>query len=151
MARMYSGKKGKAGSKKPVNKHKLAWIRYSNKEVEQLITKLAKQGKSKSEIGMILRDTYGIPSVKDLLNKRLHKILEENKLAQKLPEDMVALIKNEINIIKHFDKNKRDMHAKRGLLLTESKIHRLAKYYKNKGVLPKDWNYDRKQAAILVS
>src|SRR3989344_2787483 len=100
MARMYSGKKGKAGSKKPVSKRKLTWIRYSNKEAEQLIIKLAKQGKSKSEIGMILRDTYGIPSVKDLLSKRLHKILEENKLTQKLPEDMVALIKNEIRTIK---------------------------------------------------
>jgi len=151
MARMYSGKKGKAGSKKPVSKRKLTWIRYSNKEAEQLIIKLAKQGKSKSEIGMILRDTYGIPSVKDLLSKRLHKILEENKLTQKLPDDMVALIKNEIRTIKHFDKNKKDMHAKRGLLLTESKIHRLAKYYKNKGILPKEWTYNRKQAEILVS
>ncbi len=148
---MYSGKKGKSGSKKPIKKHKLAWIRYSTKEIEQLITKLAKQGKSQSEIGMILRDTYGVPSVRDLLKKKLNKILEENKLLPKLPEDLSYLIKNEINLVKHFERNKKDMHAKRGLLLTESKIHRLAKYYKNIGKLPKDWTYDRKQAEILVS
>ena len=83
MARRYSGKKGKSGSKKPIKKHKLTWIRYSNKEIEQLIIKLAKQGKSQSEVGMVLRDTYGVPSVRDLLKKKLHEILKENKL---LPE-----------------------------------------------------------------
>ncbi len=151
MGRMYSGKKGKSGSKKPVKKHKLTWIRYSNKEIEQLIIKLAKQGKSQSEIGMILRDTYGVPSVRDILKKKLYKILEENKIIPKLPEDLTSLIKNEIKIIKHFERNKKDMHAKRGLLLTESKIHRLSKYYKRIGKLPQNWTYDRKQAEILVS
>ena len=148
---MYSGKKGKSGSKKPVKKHKLTWIRYSNKEIEQLIIKLAKQGKSQSEIGMILRDTYGVPSVRDILKKKLYKVLEENKIIPKLPEDLTSLIKNEIKIIKHFERNKKDMHAKRGLLLTESKIHRLSKYYKRIGKLPQNWTYDRKQAEILVS
>ncbi len=80
MGRMYSGKKGKSGSKKPVKKRRLTWIRYSGKEVEQLVIKLAKQGKSQSEIGMILRDTYGVPSVRDLLKKKLNKILQEDKL-----------------------------------------------------------------------
>ena len=151
MARMYSGKHGKSGSKKPIKKHKLTWIRYSNKEIEQIIVKLAKQGKSQSDIGMILRDTYGVPSVRDLLKKKLHKILEENKLLPKLPEDLSYLIKNEIKIIKHMDRNKKDMHAKRGLLLNESKINRLSKYYKRIGRLPQSWTYDRKQAEILVS
>ena len=151
MARMYSGKHGKSGSKKPIKKHKLTWIRYSNKEIEQLIIKLAKQGRSQSEIGMILRDTYGVPGVRDLLKKKLNKVLVENKLTPKLPEDITSLIRNEIKIIKHLEKNKKDMHAKRGLFLTESKIHRLSKYYKTIGKLPKDWKYDRKQAEIIVS
>ena len=150
MGRMYSGKKGKSGSKKPVKKHKLTWMRYSGKEVEQLIIKLAKQGKTQSEIGMILRDTYGIPSTKELLTKKIGKILSENNLQPKLPEDLSNLIKREIIIKKHFDRNKKDMHSKRGLLITESKIHRLAKYYRRIGRLPKDWKYDRKQAELLV-
>ncbi len=151
MARMYSGKHGKSGSKKPVRKHKLVWIRYQDHEIEQLILKLAKQNKSSSEIGMILRDTYGIPDVKDLLKKKLNKVLEENNVLPSLPEDLSSLIKREIQIIKHFERNKKDMHAKRGLLLTESKIHRLSKYYKKIGKLSKDWKYTREQAEILVS
>ncbi len=150
MARLYSGKKGKSGSKKPVKKHKLTWIRYSEEEIKQLIIKLAKQGKLQSEIGMILRDTYGIPNVRDLIKKKLGEFLGENKLNPKLPEDLSSLIKREIQIIKHLDRNKKDMHAKRGLLLTGSKIHRLSKYYKRTGKLPRDWTYDRKQAEILV-
>ena len=148
---MYSGKHGKSGSKKPLRKHKLTWIRYSNKEIEQLILKLAKQGKSSSDIGMILRDTYGIPNVRELLKKKLYKVLEENKLMPKIPYDLISLIKNEIRTTKHLDRNKKDMHAKRGLLLTESKIHRLSKYYKKTGMLPENWVYDRKQAEILIS
>src|SRR3989344_460617 len=151
MARRYSGKRGKSGSKKPLRKNKLIWIRYQNKEIEQLIIKLAKQGKSQSEIGMILRDTYGVPSVREILKKKLNKVLEENKLLPKLPQDLTSLIKHEIVLMKHFERNKKDMHAKRGLLLTKSQINRLSKYYKRIGKLPENWKYIREQAEILVS
>ena len=101
MARKYSGKKGKSGSKKPVKKTKQVWLRYSDKEVEQLIIKLSKQDNTQSKIGTILRDTYGVPDVRRILNKKIGKILEENKLKPKLPEDLVALIKKQLNIFKH--------------------------------------------------
>ncbi len=43
MARMYSRKKGKSGSKKP--KQKVAkWVDYKPKEIEDLVIKYAKQG-----------------------------------------------------------------------------------------------------------
>lgn len=151
MSRRYSGKKGKSGSKKPIKKAKKVWLRYSNEEVEQLIIKLAKQGYTQSKMGIMLRDTYGIPDVKTILNKKIGKVLEENKLKSKLPEDLLSLIKKELNILKHLEINKKDMPAKRGLLLTESKINRLVKYYKRKGILEKDWVYDREKAKLLVS
>ena len=72
---MYSGKKGKSGSKKPIKKTKKVWLRYSNEEVEQLIVKLSKQGYTQSKIGTILRDTYGVPDVRTILNKKIGKIL----------------------------------------------------------------------------
>ncbi|MEK6841465.1 MAG: 30S ribosomal protein S15 [Nanoarchaeota archaeon] len=150
MGRMYSGKKGKAGSKRPVKKRKLTWIRYSPKEIEQLIIKLAKQGKSQSEIGMILRDTYGVPGIRDLLKRTLNEILVENKLALAIPEDLSNLIKHEIRIKKHLEIHKHDMHARRGLLLTNSKINRVVKYCKRIGKLPQSWNYDTKTAEILI-
>lgn len=150
MARMYSRRKGKAGSKKPVKKVKPVWIRYTAKEIEQLVVKLVKAGKSASEIGIILRDTYGVPNVKTLTKKKISKILEENKVGPKLPYDLVALIKRDIAIMKHLDTNKKDMTARRGLMLTESKIRRLTKYYKGVGKLPSDWSYDRSKAKLLI-
>ena len=147
---MYSRRKGKSGSKKPVKKGKISWLRYSENEIEQLIIKLAKQGKSQSEIGMILRDTYGVPDVKRILNIKISKILRDHKLNKEIPEDLLNLVKKEINLMKHLELNKKDMSARRGLILTESKINRLVKYYKKKGVLSKDWVYDREKAKLLT-
>ena len=138
-------------SKKPIKRTKKVWLRYSDEEVEQLIIKLAKQGYTQSRIGTILRDTYGVPDVRTILNKKIGKVLEENKLKPKLPEDLLNLIKKELNILKHLEINKKDMPARRGLLLTESKINRLVKYYKREGALGKDWVYNREQAKLLVS
>src|SRR3989344_2067587 len=89
MARMYSRKKGKHGSKRPIKKAIPQWVRYDAKEVETLIIKLAKTGKTTSEVGLILRDTYGIPSVKNITGKKITQILEKNNLKSKLPEDIV--------------------------------------------------------------
>ena len=151
MARMYSGKRGKSGSKKPVKKTKKVWLRYSDQEVEQLIVKLSKQGYSQSKIGITLRDTYGVPDVRIILNKKIGKVLGDNKLVPKLPEDLLSLIKRELNILKHLETNKKDQPAKRGLILTESKINRLVKYYKRKRILDSSWTYDREKAKLLVS
>jgi small subunit ribosomal protein S15 len=151
MARMHSRKKGKSGSKKPIKKSKRTWVKYSAKEVEQLIIKLAKQGYTSSKIGLVLRDTYGIPDVKSVTKKKINKILEENNIKLELPEDFIALIKKEIKIMKHLEANKKDMPSKRGLQLTESKIRRLTKYYKKIGKLPKDWEYDKEKVRLLIS
>lgn len=148
---MHSRKRGKSGSKKPIKKVKKGWIRYSAKEVEQLTLKLAKQEKTPSQIGMILRDSYGIPDVKLLTKKSITKILKENKLETKIPEDLTALIKKTIRLMKHLDNFKKDETVKRGLTLTESKINRLAKYYKKKGKLSEDWKFERSKAKMIVS
>ena len=146
---MYSRKRGKSGSKKPAPK-KLTWVRYKPKEVELLIVKLSKAGNTTSQIGMILRDSYGIPDVRAILSKKITKILKDNKLISELPEDLTALIKREIKIMKHRETHKKDQTSKRGLLLTGSKINRLVKYYKKNGRLPKDWKYDRTKARLVI-
>lgn len=147
---MHSRKRGKSGSKRPVKREKRSWVRYSAKEVEQLTVKLAKQGLSVSQIGIRLRDSYGIPDVKAITNKKISKILKENELLPKIPEDLSALIIKDIKLMKHREVHKKDKTVKRGIELTESKIRRLAKYYKSRGILPKDWNYDRTKAKLLV-
>jgi len=141
MARMHSGKKGKSGSNKPIKK-KASWVRYSSKEIELLIAKLAKEGKQSSEIGLYLRDTYGIPNVKAVTQKRIRQILKERGISKQLPEDLLNLIKKSVQIRKHLEENHKDTSAVRGLQLTESKIRRLVKYYKRSKVLPMDWKFD---------
>ena len=150
MARMYSRRRGKSGSKKPIKKAVPLWVRYKAKEVELLVTKLAKEANTSSKIGLILRDSYGIPDVKILVGKSITDILKEKKLNKDIPEDLMALVKKNILVQKHLDANKKDMVAKRGLQLTESKIKRLVKYYKQSGVLNADWKYDPEKIRLLI-
>jgi len=150
MARMYSRKKGKAGSNKPVDKSKPLWVRYKANEIELLATKLAKDGMVPSQIGMTLRDAYGIPSVKLIAGKKISKVLTERKAQAAIPEDLMALIKRTILLKKHLETNKHDVPAKRGLELTDSKIRRNIKYYKKSGKLAQDWTYDPEKIRIMI-
>jgi small subunit ribosomal protein S15 len=150
MARMYSRKRGKSGSTKPVNKTTPSWVTYTPKEVELLVGKLAKEGKNGSSIGMILRDVYGIPDVKTMVGKTISKIVDEKKLTGEMPEDLLALIRKAALLKKHLEDNHKDNTGKRGLQLTESKIFRISKYYKNTGKLEPTWKYDPKKISFYA-
>ena len=150
MTRMHSKSKGKSGSKKPLKKTAASWIRYKPKEIELLILKLAKEGKTSSQIGLVLRDTYGIPDVKKITEKKITTILSEKKLMPTLPEDLTNLIKRDIALRKHLERNNKDETAKRGLTLTESKIKRLVKYYKQTGKLAEEWKYEPKRIRFYI-
>lgn len=149
MARMYSRKRGVSGSTKPT-KEQSTWVRYKDTEVEKLIVKLAKEEKTASEIGLMLRDMYGVPYVKQATNKRITQILKEHNVAPEMPEDLMALIRRSIALRKHLEKNHKDESAKRGLTLTESKIKRLAKYYKRTGKLKPDWKYQPDKVKVYL-
>lgn len=150
MARMYSRKKGKSGSTRPTEKSVPSWVKYSAKEIELLVTKYAKDGKSPSQIGLFLRDEYGIPDVKLITKKSITQILQEKKMLKTLPEDLMALLKKVLAIQEHLEANHKDQPAKRGLTLTESKILRLVRYYKTTGRIPKDWNYNPKEIKMYI-
>jgi len=150
MARMHSRKKGKAGSKKPMKKTLPTWIRYKEKELELLILKLSKEGKTSSQIGIILRDTYGIPDIRVIAKKRITAILKEKNLVEEIPEDLMALIKKSVSITKHLEANRQDITAKRGMQLTESKIKRLVKHYKRSGRIESKWKFDPEKARMFV-
>lgn len=147
---MHSRKKGTSGSTKVYRTKAPTWIQHDAKEVEQLIVKLSKTGLSSSQIGIQLRDVYGIPDVKLITGKKISITLEENKLLPEVPEDIIALMRREINILKHNGNNKHDMSGKRGQQLIESKIRRLADYYKKEGKLPSDWKFNLEKAKILI-
>ncbi len=147
---MYSRKRGKAGSTRPVVKEAPTWVSYKANEVEALIVKLAKQEMSSSKIGLVLRDSYGIPDVKLVIGKKIGQVLKEKELVKKLPEDLTFLIQKHIKEMAHFEGNHHDMVAKRGMQLTEAKIRRLGKYYSKTGVIEEKWKYDRKRAKLLI-
>lgn len=150
MARVYSRRKGKSGSKKPMEK-KADWVTYKPAEIEDIIVKLAKSGMGSAKIGLVLRDQYGIPSARMFTQKRIAKVLKEKSLYPKdLPEDMFNLVRRAVNLHNHLQKNKHDYTSLRGYEITESKIRRLAKYYKKKGVLPLNWKWRIEQAKLLV-
>jgi small subunit ribosomal protein S15 len=150
MARVYSKRKGKSGSSKPLVKKEQSWLRYKGKEVELLVTKLFKEGYKPSMIGIHLRDAYGIPDVRAVTEKKLTQILGEKGLLNKLPEDILALMKRRVDISKHMLTNKKDMSAVRGLEITDSKIRRLVKYYKANGKIGKDWNYNPDEIKLYL-
>ncbi len=148
MARMHSRAKGKHGSHKPVHKV-AAWVKYKPEEIEAIVVKLAKQGLQSAQIGLVLRDRYGIPTTR-ITKVKLMAILRKHGLVPELPEDMFNLIKKAVNLKAHLDRNKKDSTSKRGFELTESKIRRLAKYYIKQKRLPPDWKWDIDKARLWV-
>ncbi|MEM2960328.1 MAG: 30S ribosomal protein S15, partial [Candidatus Bathyarchaeia archaeon] len=113
-----------------------------------LIVKLAREGNPPSRIGMILRDQYGIPLVKPIVGKGIVEILKENGLAPRIPEDLENLLKKAVRVAAHLQKNNKDKRNKRALQYIESRIHRLSEYYKERGVLPPNWEYKTAVASI---
>ncbi|MFB6216382.1 MAG: 30S ribosomal protein S15, partial [Candidatus Aenigmatarchaeota archaeon] len=92
MARMYSRKHGKSGSTRPLRKDTPDWVDLSEDEVEEKVVELAEEGKDPSQIGVILRDRYGIPTTKDVVDKSVTEILEENDAKGDIPEDLRNLL-----------------------------------------------------------
>ena len=51
-------------------------------------------------------------------------------LAPAIPEDLYYMIKKAVVMRKHLEQNRKDKDGKFRLILVESRIHRLARYYK---------------------
>ncbi len=141
--------KGKSHSTRPVSKRSPSWCRYEPEEVDALIIKLAREGNSASKIGTILRDQHGIPLTKPITGKSITQILTEAEMAPSIPEDLEMLLKKAAGLSTHLEKNKMDLVNKRSLQVIEAKIHKLSKYYKQKGALPSDWKYQAKAASLI--
>jgi small subunit ribosomal protein S15 len=150
MARMYSRKKGRSASKRPAKLTTPTWMSYKPKELELLVVKLFKEGKTPSQIGIVMRDVYGIPLIKVVTKKSVTEILEEKKLLPQLPEDLMAIIKKNIALRKHLETNKQDKVAHRGLTIAESQIQKLVKYYKKSKKLQADWKYDPEKIRLII-
>ena len=122
----------------------------SGQDIEELVLKLAKEGRYPSEIGMILRDQHGVPDVRQATGKSIGQILSARGVGPSLPEDLVSLIRKAVMLHRHLEKNKDDQSSRRSLGVVEARIQKLAKYYVENGKLPKGWRYEPERAALLI-
>ena len=99
-------------------------------QVDEIITKMSRKGMTPSMIGVVLRDSHGVPQVGSVTGSKVLRILKKNGLAPEIPEDLYYMIKKAVVMRKHLEVNRKDKDGKFRLILVESRIHRLARYYK---------------------
>ncbi len=101
--------------KKPI------WLKYTEQEVKEIILKLAeKDAKLTAEkIGLILRDSYGIPRTK-VYGFKISQVLKEAGKYQN--PDLKNLENKEAKLLKHIIKNHGDKKTKRSLIITKAKL-----------------------------
>eukprot|EP00669_Euglena_mutabilis_P006102 TRINITY_DN182_c0_g1_i1.p1 TRINITY_DN182_c0_g1~~TRINITY_DN182_c0_g1_i1.p1 ORF type:complete len:152 (+),score=3.33 TRINITY_DN182_c0_g1_i1:49-504(+) len=151
MGRMHSNGKGISRSCRPYRRTPPAWLKTTSKEVVEQICKLAKKGLPPSTIGRQLRDSNGIGSIRAVTGRKILRILKHNGLAPEIPEDLYMLIKRAVTLRKHLEKHRKDMAMKFRLVLVESRVHRLARYYRRVKHLPANWKYEASTASALVA
>lgn len=126
------------------------WVDKNPEEIEELIVELKERGHPPSQIGIILRDQYGIPGVRETLDKSMLEILESHDIAPDIPEDLMNLMERAVQLRNHLEQHPNDNRTKRALSKLEAEIQKLTKYYKREGRRPEDWRYDPEEAALLV-
>ncbi|KAJ5533825.1 Ribosomal protein S15P [Penicillium freii] len=151
MGRLHSKGKGIASSAIPYSRAAPAWLKTTPDQVVDHICKLAKKGATPSQIGVVLRDSHGVAQVKIVTGNKILRILKSSGLAPELPEDLYFLIKKAVAVRKHLERNRKDKDSKFRLILIESRIHRLSRYYKTVSVLPPTWRYESATASTLVA
>lgn len=119
-------------------------------EIEETVLQLYKEGRNMGEIGVILRDQYGVPNIKLACDKSVKEILKENDVYPDVPEDLRHLMERAVELKEHLDKHPKDEKNKRGMQLIESKIRRLAEYYRENNELDEDWRYSIDDAEIMT-
>lgn len=150
MSRIHSGRKGRAGSHRPYPLVKPEWVTASSEEVVAQAVQLSKGGRTAALVGQMLRDSSAVPSVRAITGKRLGAVLAENGLKPEIPDDLQSLLKRVVHLQRHLETHPNDLANKRGLTLLESRIRRLARYYRQHRRIPEGWRYSAAGAALQV-
>ncbi|CAI7927629.1 unnamed protein product [Closterium sp. NIES-54] len=98
-------------------------------------------------IRVILRDSHGIAQVSGVTGSKVLRILKAHGLAPEIPEDLYHLIKKALAVRKHLERNRKDKDSKFRLILIESRVHHLSRYYKWTKKLPPNWKYNAQVGA----
>lgn len=148
---MHSNGKGISASALPWVRSPPSWLKTPPEQVIEQICKLARKGATPSQIGVVLRDSHGVAQVKAVTGNKILRILKSQGLNPEIPEDLYMLIKKAVAVRKHLERNRKDKDSKFRLILIESRIHRLSRYYKSVGVLPPTWKFESATASALVA
>jgi small subunit ribosomal protein S13e len=116
-----------------------------------MICDYAKKGIRPSQIGAQLRDRHGVGRVQAVTGSKILRILRANGIGPSLPEELYYLIKKAVNVRKHLERSKHDVDSRYRLILIESRIHRLARYYKIRRIIPPNWKYSAQTASTLTA
>lgn len=151
MGRMHAPGKGISKSARPYKRTPASWVKSTAADVDEHVCRLSKKGLTPSQIGVLLRDQHGVPSVKSITGQKIVRILKSHGLAPDIPEDLYMLIKKAVQVRKHLERNRKDKDSKFRLILIESRIHRLARYYRTTSKLPANWKYESATASTMVA
>lgn len=150
MSRIHSGRKGRAGSHRPFPLTKPEWVTVTGEEMVSQAVQLSKGGRSAAQVGQVLRDSYGVPSARAISGKRLGVLLAEQGVRPEIPDDLEAMLKRVVHLQRHLQGHPADLANRRGLNLLESRIRRLARYYRQRRRIPESWRYSSAGAALQV-
>lgn len=154
MARMHTRRRGSSGSDRPAADKPPEWSDVESDAIEERVVELADEGHDPSVIGLKLRDEgvrgTPIPDVQLATGKKITEILEEHDAAADLPEDLRNLLKRAVRLHDHIEEHPQDAQNKRALQNTESKVRRLAEYYRGDAI-PAEFRYSIDEAERLLN
>jgi ribosomal protein S15P/S13E len=117
--------KAKTTIEKPV------WLKYTEKEVKDIILSIAKKQPefTSEKIGLVLRDTYGIPKTK-IYGMKIGQVLQEAGLYKN--PDLLNLESKTEKLKKHLENNKQDKKTGRAFTITRAKLKKTKEYIAKK-------------------
>ncbi|KAG9393817.1 Ribosomal protein S15 [Carpediemonas membranifera] len=151
MGRMHSNGKGVAQSAIPYNRSAPEWAKMTTEELNTIIAGMARKGVNPSRIGTILRDQHGVGQIHAVTGNKIVRMLRSQGLAPEIPEDLYMMIKRAVSIRKHIERNPRDKDSKYRLILIESRIHRLSRYYRATKKVAPSFKYEAATANQIVA
>jgi len=104
---------------------KPTWVKMKEPELKKIIVELSEKH-SPSQIGLVLRDQYGIPTTK-VFGKKLKAYMKE--LGIERNEDLENAEKKVDKIKEHTKNNITDKHAKHKLQHAQSRLNITRKYF----------------------
>ena len=65
--------------------------------------------------------------------------------------EVISKLQRAVGMRKHLERNRKDKDGKFRLILIESRIHRLSRYYRAKGIVAPNFKYESATASALVA